>query len=159
MLYYQGFDSIDFWSHVNMWDTNQKLPVIEILGIPSTNSALIGASRIRTTPKIESHPRRFDLYTKRYWFLAKHRKVKAVAWKNISGAGRGIFHEILKIHDFNKKKSALRMNDLRKGQGRWVEVRGYLNDTQKYADGMSVSFNVWIRTIKIIKKKWRVKIV
>ena len=44
-------------------------------------------------------------------------------------------------------------------QGRWVEVRGYLNDTQKYADGMSVSFNVWIRTIKIIKKKWRVKIV
>ena len=44
------------------------------------------------------------------------------------------------------------MNDLRKGQGRWVEVRGYLNDTQKYADGMSVSFNVWIRTIKIIKK-------
>ena len=44
------------------------------------------------------------------------------------------------------------MNDLRKGQGRWVEVRGYLNDTQKYADSMSVSFNVWIRTIKIIKK-------
>ena len=44
------------------------------------------------------------------------------------------------------------MNDLRKGQGRWVEVRGYLNDTQKYADGMSVSFNVWIRTIKIVKK-------
>ena len=40
---------------------------------------------------------------------------------------------------------------LAKGQGRRVEVRGYLNDTQKYADGMSASFNVWIRT-KISKK-------
>ena len=124
MLYYQGFDSIDFWSHVNMWDTNQKLPVIGILGIPSTNSALIGASRIRTTPKIESHPRRFDLYTKRYWFLAKHRKVKAVAWKNISGAGRGIFHEILKIHDFNKKNPHFE----------WTICEKDKDDGWKYAD-------------------------
>ena len=75
-------------------------------------------------------------------FWQNTEKLRLVRGKISVGLEGGFFSRNSKKCMILIKKIRTSNERLAKGQGRRVEVRGYLNDTQKYADGMSASFNV-----------------